>query len=613
MVGAGWNTRALICVGPDGETPIDLNAAAAENQEFLNTRKSERQEMVVLNDRLAVYIDKVRSLEQQNKLLEAEIKAYQDRFEKPTGLRLLYEEQLRELKKVAEQMKVQRDVSLAAKASSAAQLQAIKIKYEEAVELRRKAESDIEAFRPDVDKATSSRIILEKKLEQLEAEIEFLKRVHQQEIDELMKQIYSAHVSAQSALTVPDLATALKQIQTHYDDMAAKNLQDMDSWYKTKFEDLTNKTTRHVGKVRSIREEITGAKKDIQSKEHELDSLRARNEALEAQIREKQENCKKEVEELQARVEALQLELKSTKEKIALHLREYQDLLNAKMSLEIEITTYRKLVEGEDLRLSGMMGTLSLMGMSSIGAAISSAGGYSGSAGGTAGRNSGGGHERDGGTGGGSGTNESMGAGGAPGSSFGGKGENMNAGGLDKKKGPASGGAADAGGGLGAGGISGTESSHGGRAVGAGAGTGAEGKGIDGVGDAIGSSVASGSLGTNGGNDSVCSALGNGTAGGSGQSQRGSWVNGGAGGASGGYAGALSHTGGAETVGGRMDDTKGSECVSSGSSIDAYGDQAVEVTERRTVLIRTVKNKDDVLEMNHKERTYTINGAASND
>lgn len=32
----------------------------------------------------------------------------------------------------------------------------------------------------DVDNATSSRIALEKKLEQLEVEIEFLKRVHQQ-------------------------------------------------------------------------------------------------------------------------------------------------------------------------------------------------------------------------------------------------------------------------------------------------------------------------------------------------------------------------------------------------------------------------------------------------
>lgn len=32
----------------------------------------------------------------------------------------------------------------------------------------------------DVDQATSSRIALEKKLEQLEVEIEFLKRIHQQ-------------------------------------------------------------------------------------------------------------------------------------------------------------------------------------------------------------------------------------------------------------------------------------------------------------------------------------------------------------------------------------------------------------------------------------------------
>lgn len=37
---------------------------------------------------------------------------------------------------------------MAAKESAAAQLEAIKIKYEEAVELRKKAELEIEAFRP---------------------------------------------------------------------------------------------------------------------------------------------------------------------------------------------------------------------------------------------------------------------------------------------------------------------------------------------------------------------------------------------------------------------------------------------------------------------------------
>lgn len=46
-----------------------------------------------------------------------------------------------------------------------------------------------------------------------------------QEIDELMKQIYAAHAAAQSAFSLPDLAAAMKQIQTQYDDIAAKNLQ----------------------------------------------------------------------------------------------------------------------------------------------------------------------------------------------------------------------------------------------------------------------------------------------------------------------------------------------------------------------------------------------------
>lgn len=39
---------------------LDLDAAAAENQAFMTTRTSERQEMVALNDRLAVYIEKAR-------------------------------------------------------------------------------------------------------------------------------------------------------------------------------------------------------------------------------------------------------------------------------------------------------------------------------------------------------------------------------------------------------------------------------------------------------------------------------------------------------------------------------------------------------------------------
>uniref|UniRef100_A0A672KBC8 Desmin-like n=2 Tax=Sinocyclocheilus grahami TaxID=75366 RepID=A0A672KBC8_SINGR len=287
--------------------------------EFLNTRNSERQEMILLNDRLAAYIEKVRSLEQQNKLLETQIEALMNRYLKPTGLRLLYEEQLQELKRLAEQMRIQRGHAIAAKDAMAGQLEMIKVKYEEAVEMRKKAELDIEAFRPDVDAATAARIALEKQLENLEVELEFLRRVHKEEIEELMKQIYAAHTTAADAYSLPDLSSAIKQIQHQYEDIAAKNLQEMNSWYKTKFDDLNNKSSKHVDKVRSVREEIVTAKKDIQNKERDLDSLKTKNEALEAQIRETQEKYRKELEELQVRNQvtynhALAYKVKSEKE-----------------------------------------------------------------------------------------------------------------------------------------------------------------------------------------------------------------------------------------------------------------------------------------------------------
>ncbi len=51
----------------------------------------------------------------------------------------------------------------------------------------------------------------------------------------------------------------------------------MDSWYKSKFVDLNNKTTKHVDNIRNVREVIVTAKKDVSNNDHSWHMLKLGN------------------------------------------------------------------------------------------------------------------------------------------------------------------------------------------------------------------------------------------------------------------------------------------------------------------------------------------------
>ncbi|MFH4975949.1 hypothetical protein AB6A40_002658 [Gnathostoma spinigerum] len=381
-VGSLTNSRNTI-------SPYGQNAALT----IRDSREREKKEMSDLNDRLANYIEKVRFLEAQNRKLAADLDMLGSKWGKDTfNIKQMYEAELHEAGKVVGETDIQREKVEDEIRKFFNELAAMRKKHEEAISGRNDDRNEIDSLlrtlghlegdigalkrriqnleegvssikkenralidelqraRTDLDQETLHRIDYQNQVQTIAEEIEFIKRVHDQEIKELQMLAARDTTPENREYFKNELASAIRDIRTEYDQITDVHRNDMESWYRLKVQEIQTQSARQYMEKGYAKEEVKRLRSQLADLRGKLADLESRNSLLEKQTQELNFQLEDDQRSYEAALNDREAQIRKTREECHALMVELQMLLDTKQTLDAEIAIYRKMLEGEENR-----------------------------------------------------------------------------------------------------------------------------------------------------------------------------------------------------------------------------------------------------------------------
>ncbi|KAG8566408.1 hypothetical protein GDO81_013234 [Engystomops pustulosus] len=312
---------------------------------------NEKETMQLLNNRLASYMEKVCSLEQENSQLERNIRQWYEKNQSD-GLPdcSIYFRTIEDLQKqipaaYVKNAKVFLDMDNAKLAADD-----FRNKLELEMGLRKNIESDINGLRRVLERLNMEVRDLEMTIHNLQEELHELKQNHEEEVNCLRTQL-GARVSVEvDAAPCVDLNSVLAEIRQQYEKLMERNLREVEAIFLARSEELSREIISGAEQLQSVAGNLIELKRNVQTLEIELQSQLSTKSALEDSLIETESSYGSQLSQLQCLINNVESELAQLRFDLEQQNIAYKQLMDQKNLLEMEIATYKHLLEGNGMQ-----------------------------------------------------------------------------------------------------------------------------------------------------------------------------------------------------------------------------------------------------------------------
>ncbi|XP_009868069.1 PREDICTED: keratin, type I cytoskeletal 12-like isoform X2 [Apaloderma vittatum] len=328
---------------------------------------SKKETMQNLNDRLAAYLDKVRSLEDSNTELERKIREWYEKNGPGTGIPgpgndyskyypIIEDLRNKIINATIDNARIILQIDNARLAADD-----FRLKYENEVALHQSVEADINGLRRVLDELTLTRADLEMQIESLNEELAYLKKNHEEELQGIQSSTIGQVSVEMDAAPGTDLTKLLNDMRGQYEVIAEQNRKEAEAWFNEKSGELKREISTNTEQLQSG----IYLKRTLQSLEIELQSQFAMKKSLEDTLAETEGGYCAQLSQMQLQIGNLESQLFQVRADMERQNAEYQQLLDIKTRLEMEIETYRRLLDGESAGQGATFESSSLTGSKS--------------------------------------------------------------------------------------------------------------------------------------------------------------------------------------------------------------------------------------------------------